>query len=116
MSPRGGNKRRIKRFIEALESGKYRQIPSSLRIEDRYCAMGVACDVSGVGQWVNKNVAYAYESDSEWDSQLLAPGEVIDYYGFRDSTVDYIMEMNDSQNLTFKDIAARLRDLYGIKE
>jgi len=47
----------LKQWIEALRSGKYEQGMHKLRIGDRYCCLGVACDISGLGKWEMANIA-----------------------------------------------------------
>ena len=38
-------------WVEALRSGKYCQGHGVLRRGDRYCCLGVACDISGLSKW-----------------------------------------------------------------
>lgn len=52
------NKERKAQWIEALRSGKYKQGRCYLRIPkqdgvDEFCCLGVACDISEVGRWVD---------------------------------------------------------------
>jgi hypothetical protein len=41
----------VESWCEALESGKYKQTTHSLRKGDGFCCLGVACDLSGAGEW-----------------------------------------------------------------
>jgi len=41
-----------KQWVEALRSGKYQQGKGRLRNGDKFCCLGVACDISGLGQWI----------------------------------------------------------------
>lgn len=44
-----------KKLVAALRSGKYKQGRSYLRVGDRYCCLGVACDLmvqEGMGEWL----------------------------------------------------------------
>lgn len=41
----------VETWCEALESGKYEQGRKKLRVEDRFCCLGVACDLSGIVTW-----------------------------------------------------------------
>lgn len=44
----------VETWCEALESGKYKQGTDCLRSSgDRFCCLGVACDVSGLGMWAD---------------------------------------------------------------
>lgn len=47
-----------KAWIEALRSGKYRQGHSRLRWQDRFCCLGVRCDLQDNTKW---------DSDYRWD-------------------------------------------------
>lgn len=42
----------VESWIEALESGKHQQAKGHLRRGDAFCCLGVACQVSGAGEWV----------------------------------------------------------------
>lgn len=47
-----------KKWIEALRSGKYKQISGKLcDNDDEFCALGVLCKVSGAGQFVRRSFA-----------------------------------------------------------
>jgi len=51
-----------KKWIEALESGEYEQGKKRLRTEDDgYCCLGVACDISELGEWVDYEGDYEYK-------------------------------------------------------
>lgn len=52
---------RIK-WVEGLESGKYKQGQNQLRDGDHYCCLGVACDVLGIP---------AARATPEYDSQIF---------------------------------------------
>ena len=69
-------------LIKTLRSGNYKQIKDSLRREDCFCCLGVACDLSGLGEWeVIYGVRFSYIiNEKEAISSL--PSEVMDYYGF----------------------------------
>ena len=41
----------VETWCEALESGKYKQADGQLRAGDAFCCLGVACDLSGTGDW-----------------------------------------------------------------
>lgn len=45
-----------KLWVEALRSGKYRQTDAALRRGDGFCCLGVACDISGLGEWSDTDV------------------------------------------------------------
>ena len=41
----------LRKWIEGLRSGRYKQVQNLLRTEKGYCADGVLCDVSELGKW-----------------------------------------------------------------
>jgi hypothetical protein len=48
------NKKNIRKWVDALRSGEYQQGKNYLLSPDgkqRYCCLGVACEISGVGSW-----------------------------------------------------------------
>jgi len=51
-----------KQWVDALRSGKYQQTTGRLRDGDKFCCLGVACDISGLGEW---RVSSCKESMSE---------------------------------------------------
>ena len=71
------NRERVRQFVAALESGRYRQGIRYLRRGDELCALGVACDVSGLGRWrwSNKQNLYCYRL-GDGDTTGLAPDGV----------------------------------------
>ena len=40
-----------KKWLKALRSGKYKQGMGTLRIEDRFCCLGVLCDLLDPKKW-----------------------------------------------------------------
>lgn len=81
-------------LVEALRSGKYKQGDGMLRqatksTEDLFCCLGVACDLSGLGEWQE---SAAFEQDGKKitfkeyhviQTELTQlPPAVKDYYGF----------------------------------
>jgi len=45
------NKELIRNWVKALRSGDYEQSSERLRSDDRFCCLGVLCDVSEIGEW-----------------------------------------------------------------
>ncbi len=70
--------RRIKNlWIKALESGKYKQGKNRLRTDDKFCCLGVLCDIyrkeTGKGEWrgnIKKVFAPDKESDDSTEGEL----------------------------------------------
>ena len=51
-----------KKLVEALRSGKYKQTVGALRRENRFCCLGVACDVLGGSElWRIEENHFSYE-------------------------------------------------------
>lgn len=129
------------KLIEALRSGKYEQTQGTLRrvIEHDgkppgFCCLGVACDISGLGAWVERD---EYGPGDE-GAMLFKPTHagpeyalrtpavsfptrnVIELFGFGDSgghripnpkqedTHALMFGLNDSYNLSFAEIADSL--------
>lgn len=97
------NKEAVKKWVEALRSGNYKQGKGALRVtqgrelspsEDRFCCLGVACDLAereGVMLDVNFTTrGDQYEHDGEWDvsydgDHLELPEAVQDWLGIHES-------------------------------
>ena len=49
------------RWLTALESGEYKQTRDLLRDDNGFCCLGVACDLSGLGEWtLNLNLTHMF--------------------------------------------------------
>lgn len=108
------------KWLKALRSGQYKQTIGVLKTQSengdcRYCCLGVLCDVSGEGKWV----------EGEWiKSPLLDAGFCERGYTFVDVTLtgnlspefrkrhgiplrirDLLIAMNDHKGMSFKEIA-----------
>lgn len=62
------NKPLIREWVEALRSGKYLQGRKSLRTGDKFCCLGVACDVAAKEGWVK----------GEWKGFQFWTGDIFD--------------------------------------
>ena len=109
-----------KQWVEALESGKYKQGFIVLRHDDGYCCLGVACDISGLGEWVKElhSDDYQYvikQGDSAYVS--LLGQEVMNWLGLTDSLGAYfgiseeksLSDFNDN-GISFDEIAKVIRN------
>lgn len=100
----------LQKYLDALESGNYNQTVHVLRRDDCYCAMGLACHVYDPTKWREYKISrykviYDYDGNS-----ALAPREVVDALkavGIREGDIVY---WNDSDMLTFKQIATKILD------
>ena len=55
-------------WIEALRSGKYEQAKGILRDVDdnnKFCCLGVACEISGLGEWLFGGIDFSYLDSSK---------------------------------------------------
>jgi hypothetical protein len=109
-------KRRRALWAQALESGKYKQGKYWLREADKYCCLGVACDVfrkaTRLGLW--------YEGDfivGEEEERVVLPKAVMDWFGLRSNdpllgkNPSSAISLNDDFNKDFCEIAQMVRAL-----
>lgn len=137
------HKQRIQDWIEALKSDRFNKGKNTMRdINNCYCVMGVACEISGTGTWqendsiidsVNKRHPYKYVSNiDKSDFQYGAlPRCVLEHYGLHLADCSpYVMEscvlvkenkyrgltnisnLNDIEDYSFSAIADTIRDTY----
>ena len=97
-------------LVAALRSGKYKQGRHFLRTQDGFCCLGVACDISGLGEWTFIEEEFPYDYIG---SDSLLPEEVREYFGFNDRSGGFtnkegnfnsLICLNDS-TYTFEEIA-----------
>lgn len=99
-----------KAWIEALRSGKYAQGQARLK-SDKYCCLGVACDVSGQGRWSLNTYVCGDGLRSVDKSAISLPEDVKNYYGLRNKhggfadDEDSLIRCNDTKKYTFEQIA-----------
>ena len=105
------------KWLEALESGEYKQSQYILRdSNNEYCCLGVMCEIAGLPF---DDGCYAH---SGWKDSQYLPGDFYDKIGLRSSNGQFrdlarhyntgfssLTEMNDTLKATFKDIAAYIR-------
>lgn len=99
-----------KKWVKALRSGKYDQGRSYLKRSDKYCCLGVACEVAGlIGEPSNKNPQIIY-FDNE---KAFLPTSVMSFlglssdYGRYDTGYSHEISLagQNDKGLTFKEIA-----------
>jgi hypothetical protein len=95
-------------WIRALESGEYSQTRRVLKDEKGYCCIGVAREVHP-----NLN---NYQSDYYEIAEAYGyvAGRALDFS--RDTTESVLIKMNDYEENTFTEIAAYLRELWGLQD
>lgn len=102
-------KQRADELVAALRSGKYKQGTGKLRnpTDNSFCCLGVACDISGLSNWVADNVNDDDKPRFYLGAQTQLPPSVKDYFDFHSnegaysdsvSADDYrsLIAMNDS--------------------
>ncbi len=105
-----------KTWLAALRSGIYKQNKGALRSGDKFCCLGVASDISKVGEWIpsdGEDILYDYKSGPFISFSYLHPA-VSEWLGIshrsrqvelpEDSIFEDLAEANDGE-LTFSEIA-----------
>lgn len=91
------------KWIEALRSGEYRQARRALRRGNKFCCLGVLCELMGA-TW----------DDGDTDRNASINGERQDYYlsptalattGMPERQQEILYTMNDDDGKSFKQIA-----------
>lgn len=88
------NRRRIRRWVRALRSGKYRQGPGWLCVGDAFCCLGVACDISGLGRWGRGVRGMPYVTQDGEDICFM-PSPVQDWFGLDYRYCEFLAGLND---------------------
>lgn len=97
-----------RRWIEALESGQYKQRQSYLRDwHDNFCCLGVACEVIGMKAEISEN------DFAQYDGQIsVAPKKVVEemelYNNYGEGPEYSLTDLND-MGYDFHYIAQRLK-------
>lgn len=108
MKPTEAEVQLLTKWVEALESGKYQQGRNRLRNFDRFCCVGVLCDVVDPTKWVylgDWGVDVWDGEDGSVHPSVLQLLPVIENW----SELYY---RNDGQKQTFPEISAYLREKY----
>jgi len=73
-----------KKWIAVLRSGEYQQANGKLRDGDKFCCLGIACDISGLGEWIaygnqetEDNILYGYKIIDRGYCDLYLPKETL---------------------------------------
>jgi hypothetical protein len=98
------------KWVSALRSGKYKQGKNELRNKDRFCCLGVLCDLSKTGTWVSEKQG----STGYLGRQGALPDEVIKVTGMNscagriDTCSAALIDLNDGtleKQYSFNEIA-----------
>lgn len=102
-------------WVNALRSGKYEQGKHALRLYDgSFCCLGVACEVSGLGEWrfaLGETIGYITHdsTDADLTTNALLPPAVQQWLGLSTDGGDWsggaLYTMNDDDGKSFNEIA-----------
>jgi len=129
------NKANMLLWVQALESGEFEQGTAALRQDDKFCCLGVACElarrngaemsVTSQGVSTMKNgCKTTYISWQYGNSKSHLPEEVQNWLGIRAQNpmvsrpapfkrdLEHLTTCNDSLGMSFLDIAAAIRNTY----
>lgn len=99
------NKTLKAQWVSALRSGEYERITYYLKkhvIEgDRYCCLGVLCDISQIGEWEGST----YRTKSVYSNDAILPPSVIRKAKFSREVERQLAHMNDAPQGDFLKIA-----------
>ena len=95
------------RWLEALESGKYNQGIGNLKSNDRYCCLGVACELLGLSQKIEDGMIY-FGYDHSYHSAIM-PYTSWKLLGLKDGS-GYFEELNIDGNIIKNRTLAFLND------
>ena len=102
-------------WIQALRSGDYEQGQGALRFGNKFCCLGVLCDISGIGKWTEgkgeSEMKYYRLPEDDHDWSAFLPTKIREWAnvpnGVDGNGVDYLHQltgMND-EGVSFKKIA-----------
>lgn len=87
-----------RKWVKALRSGEYKQGKNMLRNGDKFCCLGVACNISGVGRW---NGSY-YVDAGGFSSSTKLTSDVADWLGLASRHGEYFDSRRNLTNLIAK--------------
>jgi hypothetical protein len=102
-------KENLKMWIEALESGRYKQTHHKLQDSQGFCCLGVAAEIKGIkGHFdCELDIASFDFNGAYWDRFL--PEDFVKQFGLTDGEQIKLAGLNDS-GWSFVEIAALLRN------
>jgi hypothetical protein len=103
----------VKKWLRALRSGKYKQTTGALRKKNKFCCLGVICDLA-VKEGIIKPPIEEKEYYDYGGVTGVLPEEVQKWLGLSDSAGGFydedgcgrdLTELNDAKKYSFKKIA-----------
>lgn len=99
------------RWIAALRSGEYKQTIGNLRVKDKFCCLGVLCDLAakdGIGEWQENKNSNRFFSTPLFAASKLLPSTIVSWAGLNSPRVliddSSLVSLND-QGASFSEIA-----------
>lgn len=113
-----------KEWVKALRSGEYKQAAESLRVDDSYCCLGVACDLfkdETDGRW-NDDGRFIFsnkQGQEDWISDQM-PDCVSGLLGMspegllvaKVKSCETLIGLNDDAGMSFPEIAQVIEDQF----
>jgi hypothetical protein len=100
------NKENMRKWIEALRSGKYAQTTGSLRRDNGYCCLGIACLAAGMTPRAGRFGGAVY----------FLPKKAQKWLGISEGNPKLVGErasvLNDNDRLSFPEIADLIEETY----
>lgn len=106
-----------KKWVEALRSGKYEQGTRYLKSENKYCCLGVLCEISNISSFIS-NFYLSELPESYYGSRRDLPyevgqwGDVKTPLGNIEEFDICLSEINDNEHGTFKEIADYIESVW----
>jgi|SRR6185437_2598790 len=99
------------RWVEALRSGAFDQTQGTLRDNNGFCCLGVACNIIDHNRWAEENKwgEFFYEFPTGEKASADWSKEFCDSVGLPYNTMDLLTQMNDNGS-TFEAIADFIED------
>jgi len=98
------------KLIKALKSGKYRQTKCQLRNRDRFCVLGVLCNLHAQA---HPDIASAQKNKNSYmGSSVTLPDKVRKWAGMSAYEVSILVNLNDLHKFTFSQISYLLKHIW----
>ena len=119
------NERR-QEFVDALLARSDIQTIGELRnLEGEMCAVGLACDLSSTGEWVDMPAGeewgldpvqqFYYVEGENGDGNWMVPESAINHYDWDRDIIDWLIDLNDDERFSFNTIADLVRNRFGLE-
>jgi hypothetical protein len=106
----------LRKWVDALESGRYEQAHTALRVDNGYCCLGVLCDLAGEGRWVPPTEDEIIKKDyfvmGDVRERNVLPYPLAELVGVTEAQEKKLVEANDNKHETFLQIAQRIRKMF----